>query len=379
MLLPYFAVGNQTIMAGFEYVFPSIRGIQAGREYYISMCPLRLIPRIFLFDEEELRPELRSQRTLNKQRIPELSRYILNNPKEYTFSAITASIDGNATFESIGDAGDGKSMGRLHIPMNAKFVINDGQHRRAAIEEALYENPELGDETISVVFFMDVGLKRTQQMFADLNRYAVRPTTSLGILYDHRDEMSFIAKSVVERVPVFNDLCELEKGTISNRSIKLFTLSGVFTATKLLLSGLDVGSAEEKIDLASEFWCEVAKQIPDWEAARQRDVRASDLRSDFIHSHSLGLSAIARTGNSLLKKGRRNWKSKLAKLSKVDWSRNNSKLWDGRAMVAGRLAKRGVNVVLTANALKNQLGLELTADENQTEKEFTGNNGRTGK
>ena len=73
------------------------------------------------------------------------------------------------------------------------------------------------------------------------------------------------------------------------------------------------------------------------------------------------------------------WKSKLAKLSKVDWSRNNSKLWDGRAMVAGRLAKRGVNVVLTANALKNQLGLELTADENQTEKEFTGNNGRTGK
>ena len=41
-------------MAGFEYVFPSIRGVQAGREHYISMCPMRLIPRIFLFDEEEL-------------------------------------------------------------------------------------------------------------------------------------------------------------------------------------------------------------------------------------------------------------------------------------------------------------------------------------
>ena len=366
-------------MAGFEYVFPSIRGIQAGREYYISMCPLRLIPRIFLFDEEELRPELRSQRTLNKQRIPELARYILNNPKEYTFSSITASIDGNVSFESIGEAGDSKSMGRLHIPMNSRFVINDGQHRRAAIEEALHENPDLGDETISVVFFMDVGLKRTQQMFADLNRYSVRPTTSLGILYDHRDEMSFITKSVVERVPVFNDLCELEKGTISNRSIKLFTLSGVFSATKLLLGGIAVDTVEEKIDLASEFWCEVAKQIPDWEAARQREVRAADLRSDFIHSHSLGLSALARTGNSLFKKDRRNWKSRLAKLSKVDWSRNNSKLWEGRAMVAGRLAKKGVNVVLTANALKKQIGLELTADENQVEKEFKGSNGRKGK
>ena len=69
--------------------------------------------------------------------------------------------------------------------MSAKFVINDGQHRRAGIEAALRENPELGDETIAVVFFLDVGLRRCQQMFADLNRYAVRPTTSLSILYDH--------------------------------------------------------------------------------------------------------------------------------------------------------------------------------------------------
>ena len=47
-------------MATFGYVFPAIRGIQAGREFYVSMCPLRLIPRIFLFDEDELRPELRA-------------------------------------------------------------------------------------------------------------------------------------------------------------------------------------------------------------------------------------------------------------------------------------------------------------------------------
>ncbi|MGC6542571.1 DNA sulfur modification protein DndB, partial [Escherichia coli] len=45
---------------GFEYVFPAIRGIQAGREYYVTMCPLRLIPKIFVFDEEELPPEMRA-------------------------------------------------------------------------------------------------------------------------------------------------------------------------------------------------------------------------------------------------------------------------------------------------------------------------------
>jgi hypothetical protein len=29
------------------------------------------------------------------------------------------------------------------------------------------------------VYFVDAGLKRCQQMFADLNRYAIRPTRSL--------------------------------------------------------------------------------------------------------------------------------------------------------------------------------------------------------
>jgi DNA sulfur modification protein DndB len=99
-------------------------------------------------------------------------------------------------------------VGQLRIPMKARFVINDGQHRRAAIEQALRQNPDLGDETIAVVFFLDVGLKRCQQMFSDLNRYAVRPSTSLNILYDHRDRYADFAKSLLQKVPVFTDLTE---------------------------------------------------------------------------------------------------------------------------------------------------------------------------
>ena len=116
--------GGRTV-AGFEYIFPSIRGIQAGREYYISMCPIHLIPKIFLFDEEELKPELRAQRTLNRQRVPEMARYMLSNPRGYTFSALTASIDGKVKFEPSSDSDDNRNIGRLRIPMNSRFVIND--------------------------------------------------------------------------------------------------------------------------------------------------------------------------------------------------------------------------------------------------------------
>ena len=189
---------------GFEYVFPAIRGIQAQREYYVSMCPMRLLPKLFLFDEEELVPELRAQRQLNKARLPELSRYITQNADNYVFSAITVSVDGEVSFEQlVDDEGESSRIGKLRIPMTARFIINDGQHRRAAIDLALRERPELGDESIAVVFFLDRGLERCQQMFADLNRYAIRPSKSLGILYDYRDETAQLAKALIAKSPVF--------------------------------------------------------------------------------------------------------------------------------------------------------------------------------
>src|SRR5262245_9010545 len=154
---------------GFEYLFPSIRGVQARREYYVSMCPLRLVPKVFLFDEDELIPELRAQRTLNRARVPEIVRYIVGQRDGYVFSAITASIDADVRFQPIGAGAEGTRVGVLHVPMSAKFIINDGQHRRAAIEAALRERPDLADESIAVVFFLDKGLERCQQMFADLN------------------------------------------------------------------------------------------------------------------------------------------------------------------------------------------------------------------
>ena len=60
---------------------------------------------------------------------------------------------------------------------------------------------------------------------------------------------------------------------------------------------------------------------------------------------------------------RADWKARLKKLNSLDWSRTNNELWEGRAMNAGRLSKRNINVTLTANLIKRHLGLALTADE----------------
>lgn len=354
----------------FEYVFPCIRGIQARQEYFVSMCPLRLIPKIFLFNEEELVPELRAQRFLNKARLPDMTRYILENPNSYVFSAITASIDGDVRFESINLKDKNSRIGLLHVPMAAKFIINDGQHRRAAIEMAIREDPEIADESIAVVFFIDKGLEKCQQMFADLNRYAIRPSKSLGVLYDHRDEVAELSREIVFKTETFNGMVEMERSNLSPRSSRLFTLSAIYNATSTLLSGIETSNYSEKLSIAVLFWNEIGKYITEWQLVKDRMMTSGDVRRDFIHSHAVVLQAIGNIGNALLRNSGANWKAKLKKLKTIDWSRSNSKLWEGRAMIGGRVSKAQHNVILTTNAIKRHLGLDLMSEEQRVEEAF---------
>lgn len=39
------------------FIFPAVKGLQANHEYFISMVPLEIIPRIFQFSDDELPPE----------------------------------------------------------------------------------------------------------------------------------------------------------------------------------------------------------------------------------------------------------------------------------------------------------------------------------
>ena len=356
-------------MSPYNYVFPAIRGIQAKREYYVAMCPLKLVPKILIFNETNMKAQFKAQRVLNKSRIPSLVRYIIDNPSNYVFSALTASVDTEIEFSPIEGLED-QNIGQLSVPMTANMLVNDGQHRRAAIEKALQLRPELGDETIPIVLFLDAGLKRSQQMFADLNRYAVRPARSLNILYDYRDPLSALVRKIIQRIHVFDDMVELGKTSISNRSTKLFTLSCLHQATQELLNGHDI-SDKNTAELAISFWSEIAKVIPDWERAKNNEVSGAHLRKHYIHAHGVTLHALGIMGAALVKQYSKNWKTKLKQLRKIKWERSNAKLWEGRAMIAGRLSKANNHVRLTANVLKKTVGVRLTKDERVLEKRFT--------
>jgi DNA sulfur modification protein DndB len=345
-------------------VFPVIRGLQARREYYVAMWTLRMLRQISIFDEDELPPELRAQRVLNKARIPEIADYILDNPDDYVFSALTVSIDSEVSFEPL--PGQDK-LGLLRVPMEARFIINDGQHRRAAIIEALDQRPELSHETIAIVFFLDIGLERCQQMFADLNRYAIRPSRSLGLLYDHRNDKARLAKLVITKSEVFRNIVDMEKSSLAKRSRKLFTLSAFHNACADLIEGMATGQLGEDADLARGYWEAVADYFPSWRQVLEGRSLASEVREGYIHSHGIALQALGKAGNTLLKLHPDDWRQRLEGLNRIDWSRGNAQVWEGRALIGGKVSKMTSNVVLTTNVIKQALALPLDEEQQRVE------------
>src|SRR5690606_31356692 len=167
-------------------------------------------------------------------------------------------------------------------------------HRRAAIELALEERPELGDETIAVVFFHDRGLERCQQMFADLNRHAVKPSPSLSVLYDHRNAAGSVARHLGLTSKVFRNLIETERSSLSQRSRKLFTLSALNFAVLEMLSAKELEDFTSASQKCLEYWEVVGELIPEWVHVRNGKMTAGEVRQDFIHSHAIVLQALGR-------------------------------------------------------------------------------------
>jgi DNA sulfur modification protein DndB len=100
---------------------------------------------------------------------------------------------------------------------------------------------------------------------------------------------------------------------------------------------------------------------------------ASEIREGFIHGHGIALHALGIAGNALLKAHPKDWKSKLSHLAEIDWSRSNSSLWEGRALIGGKVSKATTNVTLTSNVIKTALGIPLNPRESEIEQAHSQN------
>lgn len=348
-------------MVAMTVKFPAMRGKMGLREYYVAMVPLSAVPKLFTFDDwASLSPEQRAQRKLSTKRVPEITRYILEHEDDWVFSSLTASFNADETFTPSDVDGD---LGTLELPLTGEFLINDGQHRRAAIVEALKENKTLEDQTISVVFFREEDIERNQQMFSDLNRTVQKTSRSLDILYDHRDPMNEITMDVLGAVPVFKGRVEKEAVSLAARSAKFVTLSALYDANVQLLGKLKEGEADEEQkkraqDLAASFWNVVTENIPEWEQIRDGSLKPPEARAEFVHCHAVGFWALAAAGRELIEQypDEISWKARLAHLSKIDWHKAHTD-WQGICMLGNDIITRRQTREATARYIEWHLGL----------------------
>ncbi|KGM98306.1 DNA sulfur modification protein DndB [Clostridium novyi A str. 4552] len=353
----------------FFYTFPAIKGNQATRDFFVIMCPLSILSKLFIFNDDELPPEHRAQRILNKSRIPEIATYIVNNPKCYVFSSITASIDGEFEFSPLDKSFD-EQIGNLKVSMDSHLLINDGQHRRAAIEEALKVSPELGNETISVVLFIDEGLKRSQQIFADLNKHAVNVSKSIGILYDSRDPIAMITKSLLEENKYLKHYTDKENPSLSKFSPRLFTLSSINETNKKLVNKLPTNDSKT-INFVKDFWDVLCENMKEWQFVFNKNINSHLFRTDYISSHGVVLEALGLLGNHLYINNPYDWEKILSNVKNIDWHRSNLTDWQHRAIgLNGRIVKSATYVRLTNNLIKTKLNVSLTKEEQKLENAF---------
>ena len=334
-----------------------------GRQYYSLLVPLSEIPHLFKFDDwEQCTPELRAQRVLNKARIPDITKYMLENGDGYLFSSITASYSCPVKFVS---SAENAEVGTLEMELeNVEFIINDGQHRCAAIAAALKENSALGKEKISVLLFETESLERLQQMFSDLNRFVPQTSKSLGMLYDRRDNLSALTMELAEQVDVFRDTVEKEKVTIPRRSPKLFTISALYEANEELLGKkiAEQGSPvyAEILKRAVEYWTELSKIIDDWQKVKSGELSASELRQEKINTHAVVLRALGGVGRILFEKYPYDWQRKLKLLERIDWRKSvgNSAnpLWDAVCITAGSVVSNRQARAATLAVLLREIG-----------------------
>ncbi len=337
-----------------------IRGTQAKREYYVTMCTFATISKYFIYpNDPQITAEQKAQRKLRESRIPKISNYIVSNPNDYVIAPITVSIGAKIKFESYPGLGSDARAGKILVPMDAAILVNDGQHRCAAIKKAYEENVNLRNERIPVVIFEDRGLKRSQQLFADLNKHAVKPTKSLGLLYDHRDTFARFIVTMVDDLDIFYKRTELEGTNMGKRSSKFFTLNGVAEATRHFLKLKTKSLDEEKQKLAVEYWEHVSKNIPEWNLLMQNKLKAENLRDKYIHGHSNVLTALGMVGHVLVKNS--DWKEKLKGLQKINWEKSNP-AWEDKVVMDGKMLKNRLGIKRAANEILTLLKVNATVD-----------------
>ena len=154
---------------------------------------------------------------------------------------------------------DGSAFGRLSIRTRRinTMRIFDGQHRRRAVQDALYQlgnDPQRADQlaalqhsSISVVLYAEDDLRALRQMFADASK-TKRIEAHVVTRFDRRDPFNLAAKHLSEQSALFGGRVEMERTTAVGMNRSLIAINQLSENLKTLEVGYHRRVSRERND-----------------------------------------------------------------------------------------------------------------------------------
>ncbi|HDY8008065.1 TPA: DNA sulfur modification protein DndB [Vibrio vulnificus] len=343
----------------FCYEFPVVRGIQAGRVFYMATVPMRVVRNMFKLDTGDGSALSRSQREVNLTRAKRFAEYLQQNKESFVVPALTGFVNVEPGTSVEFKQSNIANVGTLSVPMEAALLFVDGQHRASGVAMAMEDEEtrtELGQQSAPVMLFESLTLEERQSMFSDINGNVAKPAQALSDTYNNRDELAVFAKELAVNIPQFIDLVDFERNVVSGKSTYLFSIKTIkeVSATVAGLKNKQSVTNEDKA-LITQFWQSWFERIDFEEKFAQCENNAQQFKEKTIITTGVVMKAAAL---AVKEAGIDNVDFTL--LSSIDWSRD-SKTFHGRCVDAQLKTMKADSTAtkLTAAKLLTLMGVEL--------------------
>ena len=189
--------------------------------YYPTLMKLKDIAERVNIAKEIYQSETLSdmvQREIKRKRGKEIKDYLLQQEQRFFNSLIVAIHEGDPNWHEITHIESNNQLDSEDIPEDVVAGIGilslngeeelftlDGQHRLIGIKEAVDEDPELGEDELSIIFITHrrEEKERSRRLFTTLNKNAIRVSKGEIIALDEDDTMAITVRRLVRENLMF--------------------------------------------------------------------------------------------------------------------------------------------------------------------------------
>ena len=244
---------------------PSLRGIMGDWVYYPTLMKLKDIAERVTIAEEIYQSEVLSkmvQRVIKRKRGKQIKEYLLKQQQRFFNSLIVAVYEGDPSWYDITRIESNNQLDTENIPEDVvagvgilslngkeKLFTLDSQHRLIGIKAAIAENPQLGEDELSIIFIAhrtdSVGMERSRRLFTTLNKNTARVSKGEMIALNEDDTMAITARRLVMENPMFTGdriLSNTTNNVPRNNQACLTTIGNLYDLLEILFTKIYIRS-----------------------------------------------------------------------------------------------------------------------------------------